>query len=1252
MAGQVEVANVIARFRADTRNFTAGMRQMQASTKQTTAMMRSVGRSMTTWITAPVALAVAGSVREFAKFEKSMQSIVALVGVSQTQVNAWAADVKALASETGRPATELAEGLYFVTSAGIDASNAMNVLEASAKASAAGLGETAVVADAVTSAVNAYGAANITAKQATDVLVATVREGKAEADTLAAAIGRIIAPAEAMGVEFNQVGAAIATFTRVGASSDEAVTMLRALLTTFSRELPRGAKALDAVGLSFAELRAQIASEGLLPAMQRIREEFGGNIAALTDLFGNVNALNAFLQLTGQSADEVDALFKRMNATTGDTDKAFNAMAQTLQHQFNTAMADIRNAFIQVSATAGPVLADLARVIATVARWFGRLPGPVRSFVIAGLAIAAIAGPILLLIGKVRALAASWGKVTVAATTAAAAQTAAGNVPVTGGGGVLGKVGGKVKGVGAALGVTKLAVGGAIAAATVGYIAYNKAQDQARENANKMADDLANNTIPTLLKTGKTIQVTATDTEYLGGLFGSGQRKETAKVFEAMRTGAMTSADAMERLREIAAVSKSDWKTMWTTAYQGQVQTAFATGNLKQVGIVANTAFSAGAVSAEEFAATLRQNGVTTDQLGQVFAETTGPLQYLVEGFYESADAADAAKSSAEDIIAQKQAWDEWKSGVVDAIDPVKNALGELATDNHVTANDIVAAFREQKSGIDQLAADYKKIGKRGAPKEVIDALREMGPEGAAIAATMAKANKTEFKRIVDAIKGATDAWDSYADDIEYQVSRANAAVAGMEAPWVSPFAANDQYGKPHAKGDIVTGPTLALVGEKGPELILPLSKSMRRRRQELMSRAGLGIPAFAQGGFVGYDPDKQNEEEEEAKKKQQETADKAKREAEQKAEQRRERIKDARQELDKAADSMKRILDRLFKGLGDVSKLNFAKKMASRMQEAADRADRVADAVKEGVKAGIIPKSRLTQARELAKDAQSLANRWSNLRDKMQSMKDAVESGIRSYTGIVGQVGGSLSELREAQKSVKDLQAEQKSLSGKRDVTSAKRMLEIEEELKSARERAADAKVSGKDLMGDMRSRLADAKKFSQTLILLSKKGLNKGLLEQFAQAGPEALPQMQAVLEAGVGSVNAVQSQIDSLIPRTANQVNDNVFGKEFKDLKRDTREHVRVSRAMLRTLRRIGGFASGGIVTKPQLAMVGEKGPEAIVPLDGRHALSGGGARIETIVVNIYPQGHVLTDKDLTDLVHKGLLQKKRRTPLRLS
>jgi hypothetical protein len=56
------------------------------------------------------------------------------------------------------------------------------------------------------------------------------------------------------------------------------------------------------------------------------------------------------------------------------------------------------------------------------------------------------------------------------------------------------------------------------------------------------------------------------------------------------------------------------------------------------------------------------------------------------------------------------------------------------------------------------------------------------------------------------------------------------------------------------AQGGVVTGPTLAMVGEGGePEYIIPASKMAAASANYLNgARGGAVIPAFANGGFVG----------------------------------------------------------------------------------------------------------------------------------------------------------------------------------------------------------------------------------------------------------------------------------------------------------------------------------------------------------------------------------------------------------------
>jgi TP901 family phage tail tape measure protein len=294
----------------------------------------------------------------FAQFETSLAQIEGLVGVAREDLDAMTVDLKELAVEAGRGPQELADALFFITSAGLEGADAMDALEVSAKAATAGLGDTATIADVVTSAMNAYGSDVLSAAQSTDVLVAAVREGKAAAPELSGALGQVIPIASSMGVRFDEVGASIAAMTRTGLNAAEASTALKSILTSILAPSTDAAKALDGLGLSASGLQDQIRSEGLFATLQTLAERFDGNTEATTRVFGNVRALTGVLSLMGSNAAATEEIFDSLASSTGALDTAFGAAADTGAFAFAQAKASIEVALLEVGEQILPKLAD------------------------------------------------------------------------------------------------------------------------------------------------------------------------------------------------------------------------------------------------------------------------------------------------------------------------------------------------------------------------------------------------------------------------------------------------------------------------------------------------------------------------------------------------------------------------------------------------------------------------------------------------------------------------------------------------------------------------------------------------------------------------------------------------------------------------------------------------------------------------------------------------------------------------------
>jgi TP901 family phage tail tape measure protein len=308
--------------------------------------MQSVASSLRT-VSIPLAIAGGAAVKMAADFDKSMTQIKSLVGVAGDEVDAMGERVKVMASETGTNASEAAQALFFITSAGLRGAEAMDVLEASMRAAAVGLGETKTVADLATSAMNAYGSDVLSAADATDVMVSAVREGKLEASELAGSMGRVLPVASAMGVRFDEVGAAFAALSRTGTNAAEAATQIRGILTSLLKPTTDAQEALAEMGLSTQGLRQEIKEKGLLAALETLKTNFDGNDEAAQRVFGNVRALSGIMDLLGANVDTTRAIFDSMTDSAGATNKAFETLQDSAEYKLRKSIIEVKNSFME-----------------------------------------------------------------------------------------------------------------------------------------------------------------------------------------------------------------------------------------------------------------------------------------------------------------------------------------------------------------------------------------------------------------------------------------------------------------------------------------------------------------------------------------------------------------------------------------------------------------------------------------------------------------------------------------------------------------------------------------------------------------------------------------------------------------------------------------------------------------------------------------------------------------------------------------
>jgi TP901 family phage tail tape measure protein len=332
-----------------------GLRQAESGLQNFGRMAGRIGLA----VGAALAGVVAGGVKMAVDFQTEFSKIEGLVGVTGRELDELREAAKRLGPETGKSAQEAAEALFFITSAGLRGKDAIEVLEASLKGAAIGLGETKVIADLATSAMNAYGVENLSGAKAVDVLAEAVRLGKLAPEELAGSMGQVLPIASAMGVSFEEVGAVMAAMSRTGTNASQASTQLRGIMTSLLKPTSSAERALRDMGMTSDGLRQSIRDRGLLKTLEDLTEAFDGNDQGAEAVFGNVRALSGVLDLFGENAEGTMEILKEMTDDLGVLDEAFAITEETVGFKTAKAFETFKSIMLEIGDAVLPLVVDI-----------------------------------------------------------------------------------------------------------------------------------------------------------------------------------------------------------------------------------------------------------------------------------------------------------------------------------------------------------------------------------------------------------------------------------------------------------------------------------------------------------------------------------------------------------------------------------------------------------------------------------------------------------------------------------------------------------------------------------------------------------------------------------------------------------------------------------------------------------------------------------------------------------------------------
>ena len=307
---------VVARLFADIRQYEANMAKaddtmlkLGTTTKTTSETMAAGMNKIANKVLVAGAVIGVVSVKMAADFQSATTRLVTDAGESVKNIDMIRKGILGMAGAVGATPKQLADGMYYIESAGYHGADALKVLKASAQGAAVGFTDMASMSSAVTTVLRDYNLGANRSAAVTSALIETVALGKTNMTLLANSMGRVLPIAASFGIPFKQVAGAIATMTVSGQQARFGVQQIRNSFSNLAAPGNQASKIMAEIGISGQQLHQVLMDpkNGVANALTLITEQLAKHfprgsaefISAERKIYGGITGLSVALALGG-----------------------------------------------------------------------------------------------------------------------------------------------------------------------------------------------------------------------------------------------------------------------------------------------------------------------------------------------------------------------------------------------------------------------------------------------------------------------------------------------------------------------------------------------------------------------------------------------------------------------------------------------------------------------------------------------------------------------------------------------------------------------------------------------------------------------------------------------------------------------------------------------------------------------------------------------------------------------------------------
>lgn len=338
----------------------------------------SVGESMLPIAAGITAIGVAGG-HAFIDFDSIITGAAAKAGATADEMELMRQKASQFGADFPISATQAAEGMDRLATAGYDANQVIGVMPSVITAAVASGEDLATTSDVVSNALNIWnlkqGDIEQNAMRVADVVQMAANKSSLGMADFGLAMQYAGAPAATLNVSIEQLATAMAIMKNNGIEASTIGTSLRSVFSRLSEPPKPAAEAIEALGLQVKD------ASGNFLGLQPIVEQLRGKILNLSNTeqvayakaLAGEEAYSGLLALVKTAPEDYQALQDAMDSATGSSQAQFEVMKGTLKNSIDGMLGSLESLAINFGTVLTPQIKMITDSIGNFADMINKL---------------------------------------------------------------------------------------------------------------------------------------------------------------------------------------------------------------------------------------------------------------------------------------------------------------------------------------------------------------------------------------------------------------------------------------------------------------------------------------------------------------------------------------------------------------------------------------------------------------------------------------------------------------------------------------------------------------------------------------------------------------------------------------------------------------------------------------------------------------------------------------------------------------